>query len=393
MFRLALASVRHDRRRYAPIAIVVAIAGLMLLAQIAVAMGVFRDAAAPVARSTADLWAGPATSASLGAGGTLDPAQAAALWLIPELSRLEPYATRFGELTLRPPAEDASVWEQDASPTRFANLVVIDPAEDGMLYARHLPPALRRALAEPGSIVIGTEDAGAMGVAPGGRLFLDGRPMRVAGTLPGLRGLGLSTALIGPASLSAEGGEAQAAQAGPAQGPGFWLIGLKPGTTPARRAEIAAAIDAAGAMRLWEPRDLQSATLRACALESGAGTIFLSSAAVALVVAALVVNQTMSAAIAGAMREYAALRAFGLGAGRLAVLLLLQGGIVLALALAVLGAGVLGLLALLRWGQVPHALPPGLALAATGTIAAVVLGSNVFALRRLRAVDPAALLR
>lgn len=391
MFKIALASVLHDRRRYTPIAIVVAIAGLMLLAQIAVAMGVFRDAAAPVARSGADLWAGPAGVASLTAGGTLAPSQVSALWLIPELARIEPYATRFGTLTRRPQAEDAAVWDQDATPTRFVSLLALQTDAGAMLYARHLPAPMRQALAEPGTIVIGTEDAAALNTRPGDRVFLDNRAVRVVGVLPGLRGLGMSTALVGPSTLTADASDST--EAAPGQSPAFWLIGLTPGTTPDRAAEIARAASAASGIALWQPDALRDATVRDFALTSGAGTIFLSSAVVAMVVAALVVNQTMSATIAGSIREYAALRAFGLGLGRLVVLVLMQGALVTVASVALLLGLTQGLLALLAWGQIPHALPFGIGAVAIGGIVAVVLLSNLIALRRLRAADPAALLR
>lgn len=387
MFRIALASVMHDRRRYAPIAMVVAITGLMLLGQLAIAVGVFRDAAAPITRSSADLWAGPSGAASLTGGGPLDPSQASALWLIPELDRIEPYATRYGEISQRPATDDPSVWDQDSAFTRFVSLIAVPTGDTAMLYARHLPATMRQALAEPGTIVMATEDAAALGVAPVGRVYLDNKPVRVVGTLDGLRGLGLSSALVGPATFATD------STAEPAAAPSFWLIGLAPDTSPERRAEIVASFGARPGLALWPADTLRDATIRSFALQSGAGTIFLTSAAVAMVVAALVVNQTMSAAIAGAMREYAALRAFGLGLRRLALLVLLQGALV-----AVVSAGMLvlltrALMALLGWWRIPHALPPGLATAAIAAILAVVLLSNLVAMRRLRAVDPAALLR
>lgn len=396
MFKIALASVLHDRRRYTPIAVVVAIAGLMLLAQIAVAMGVFRDAAAPVVRSSADLWAGPAGAASLTAGGTLAPSQVSALWLIPELARIEPYATRFGTLTRRPQAEDAANWDQDAgdqdgASTRFVSLLALQTDAEARLYARHLPAPMRQALAEPGTIVIGSEDAAALNARPGTRVYLDNRAVRVVGVLPGLRGLGMSTALVGPSTLTPDSTEATEAAAG--QSASFWLIGLTPGTTPERTAQIAHAASAASGIALWQPDALRDATVRDFALTSGAGTIFLSSAVVAMVVAALVVNQTMSATIAGSIREYAALRAFGLGLGRLVVLVLMQGALVTVASVALLLGLTQGLLALLAWGQIPHALPFGIGAMAVGGIVAVVLLSNLIALRRLRAADPAALLR
>lgn len=388
MFRIALATVLHERRRYIPIVVVVTVAGLLMLAQIAVAMGVIRDAASPISRSTADLWAGPPAVSSLNDGRTLEPSAASAMWLIPELTRIEPYGTRFGELSRTQPNESDYLDEDAFAGRRYVNLLVVPTDADAMLYARQLPPAMRRALTEPGTIVTGTEDAAAMGVKPGERVWLDGRAFRLVGTLDGMRGLGMSTALIGPAALPAAQDDST-----PPQAPSFWLIGLRPGTTEARRAEIAAMLSGTGQMSVWTAGDLQRATMTQFTMESGAGTIFLGSTAVALAVAALIVNQTMSSAIAASTREYAALRAFGLGFRRLVALVLMQGVLVAVASVAALSMLAAGLLAVLDRAQIPHALPLPLAGLAVGAIVLVVLISNLLALRRLRAADPASLLR
>ncbi|MDO5604317.1 MAG: hypothetical protein Q4G25_04050 [Paracoccus sp. (in: a-proteobacteria)] len=394
MFRIALATFMHERRRYVPIIVVVTLAGLLMIVQIAVALGVVRDAASPITRSTADLWAGPPAAMSLSDGRTLEASAASAMWLIPELTRIEPYSTRFGELSRTQGNEAEIPGETPPSSRRYVNVLVVSTDADAMLYARHLPAEMRRALTEPGTIVTGAEDAAAIGVAPGGRIYLDGRAFRLVGVLNGMGGLGMSSALIGTASLPAPASGGGGAEAGePAQAPAFWLVGLRAGTSAERRAEIAATLNSGGQLSILTATELEQATMSQFALESGAGTIFLGSAAVALAVAALIVNQTMSSAIAAATREYAALRAFGVGFRRLVALVLMQGALAALASVAVLAVMTGGLLMVLERAQIPHALPLPLAMLAAGAIVLVVLLSNLFALRRLRAVDPAALLR
>jgi putative ABC transport system permease protein len=126
---------------------------------------------------------------------------------------------------------------------------------------------------------------------------------------------------------------------------------------------------------------------------TGAGIALGYTALLGLMVGAVVTSQTLYAATAGALREYAVLRALGIPRWRMAGAVLAQsfwiGVLGLALAVpAVYGlarvAGVVGARVLLSgWLQ--------------GAVAAVTLvmamGSGLFALRSLRLIEPANLLR
>ena len=362
----------------------VTVAGLLIMAQIAVAGGVFRDAASAIDRSAAPLWAGPAGANTLLESNGLDAGRASALWIIPELVGLEPFASRYGDLSARPPPGEglAGVGEAwPAPPERFAMVILVDTGPDATLYARHLPQEMRARLAEPDTIIIGREDAAVLGVVVGDRVWLNGRPMRVVGTLPGMQGLGISTALIGAANATAE------------DIPAFWLIALAPGTTPERIAEIARDPALTGPLSVRPAAELTEATIRQFVLTSGVGTIFLYIAGFALVVAAMVVSQVMRAAVLAAVREYAALGAFGIGFGRLATLVLLQGGLVALASILVMAAATVGLLAVFGWASIPYALPLWLAGVAVAAMCLVLAGSTLLAIRHLRHADPASLLR
>jgi putative ABC transport system permease protein len=381
MFRLALATVWFDRLRYSPIAVVVTVAGLMLMAQLAIAVGVFRDASSPVNRSTAVLWAGPEGSATLTDSRGLDAGRASVLWVIPELERLEPFATGFAQLSAKPSSGDDFSMDFESDGMRFVMLVYLNADETALLYARHIPADIRARLSEAGTIVIGQEDAEALGVKVGDKLWLENRPLRLVGTLPGLQGLGMSTALIGTAGQTVPGP------------PAFWLLGLKPGTTAARINEIADQLSSDLRLSILPSKTLSEATMFQFAFESGAGTIFMYSAGLAFVIAAMVVNQVMRAAVMGAMREYAALRAFGISFGRLVTLVLLQGGLIAAGSVTMMLGLTLVLLAFLRWSSVPYDLPPVLAAVVAVALVLVLCLSTLLALRNLRLADPTSLLR
>jgi putative ABC transport system permease protein len=381
MFRLARATVWFDRRRYAPIAAVVVIAGLMLLAQIAIANGIFRDSASSVERSSAQLWVGPEGAATLNDSMGLAPNRASVLWVIPELEKLEPFATGFGFLSLRPRTGDVPMFDDPGGGLRPVTIIYLDPAADAMLYARHMSSDLRARLREADTIVIGEEDARSLGVTVGDRVWLENRPLRLIGTMPGLLGLGASTVLVG------KGGQAAS------QPPAFWLVGLTPGTSEARLSDIVDRMGPDLRLSILRPEVLSQATVTQFIVESGAGRIFMYSAGLAFVIAAMVVSQVMRAAVLGAIREYAALRAFGVSFARLCWLVLLQGGLIAAASVGVMGGMSFGLLALLEWATIPYALPPLLTILVFFSITAVLLLSIVLALRHLRQADPASLLR
>lgn len=353
----------------------------MLMVQLAIAVGVFRDAASPVNRSTALLWAGPEGSSTLTDSRGLDTGRASVLWVIPELERLEPFATSFGQLSAKPSSGDDFSMDFGSDGMRFVMLVYLNADENALLYARHVPADIRARLREAGTIVIGQEDAEALGVKVGDKLWLENRPLRLVGTLPGLQGLGMSTALIGTAG-----------QTVPAP-PAFWLLGLKPDTTQARIEEIADQLSSDLRLSILPSKSLSEATMYQFAFESGAGTIFMYSAGLAFVIAAMVVNQVMRAAVMGAMREYAALRAFGISFGRLAALVLMQGGLIAAGSVTMLLGLTLVLLAFLRWASVPYDLPPSMAAAVAMALVLVLCFSTLVALRNLRLADPSSLLR
>jgi putative ABC transport system permease protein len=381
MLRLAISTVWFDRRRFIPIAIVITVAGLLIMAQIAVANGVFRDAAAAVDRSSAQLWAGPKGTISLMDSSGLDATRASALWTVPELVKLEPYWSQFGVLSARPDTSSIPDADKEGGPRRDVMAIVLDTAPDATLYTRHLPPEMRAELAAPEAIVIGREDAMTLGTSVGDRIWFNNRPMRIVGTLPGLQSLGYSAALIGSANAIAK------------DTPMFWLMSLAPGVSPARIQEIAREASLSSGLSVLPANELIDATINDFVMESGAGTIFLYSSAIALAVAAMIVSQVIRAAVVAAMREYAALRAFGIGIGRLDQLVLMQGGIIAAISMTVMTGGTLGLLALFRWAGIPHDLPLWLAGAVAGVMCVVLAASVLLAIRYLRRADPASLLR
>jgi putative ABC transport system permease protein len=133
-------------------------------------------------------------------------------------------------------------------------------------------------------------------------------------------------------------------------------------------------------------------TTRYWLAESGAGVAFIFGSAVAILVSVIITSQTLAAAVAGSLKEYAALRALGFSMASLRRIVLAQSawvgfaGLVVAAALtALLAAGA-------HAGAVPAVFSAGMMAVAAALVMVTALGSGLFALRRVGQADPATLL-
>jgi putative ABC transport system permease protein len=126
--------------------------------------------------------------------------------------------------------------------------------------------------------------------------------------------------------------------------------------------------------------------------ESGAGVAFVFGSLVAIFVAVVITSQTLSAAVAGSLKEYAALRALGFSMGSLRRIVLAQSAWVGIAGLALGGLLTLILALAAGAGAIPIVLTPPMILAAVALVLVTALGSGALALRRVAQADPAALL-
>jgi putative ABC transport system permease protein len=127
--------------------------------------------------------------------------------------------------------------------------------------------------------------------------------------------------------------------------------------------------------------------------ESGMGTAFLLSSVIAFFVSLMITSQTLMAAVAASIREYATMRALGVSGGKLRRVVLTQSGWVgvvgIMVAIAVSGAIV--------WLALRFYVPITVSLPIAGSCAAMVMAAALFsglvALFQLNKADPATLLR
>jgi putative ABC transport system permease protein len=374
---LARRTLLHDWRRFLPAALTIAFSGLLVLAQVALLIGLLATISLYITASTGDLWVGFPGTQTIDTGRPIRAGVEVFLHRHPAVARVEKLQWSGGD------------WRAPKGDRGGVSVILtgIDTRPDGGVLARAVTPAQRRLLMEPGSILVDAADLDKLGVAIGDSAEIGGHRVRVVGVTEGLRAIGGVNVI---ASLSTAGrlnGQNESDDVA------YFVVSLTPGADADAVRRDLQRMAAGRQFDVWTAQEFADQTLRYWIFESGMGVSVAFGSAVALLVGVVITSQTLSAAIAGSIREYATLRALGVSAGDLRRVVLTQslwlaiGGLLL--------AGVLsGLLMLAAHAyRVPARVDGGMILAAVTVVLTVALASGLFALRQLRRADPIMLLR
>jgi putative ABC transport system permease protein len=377
MVALARKTLVHEWRRFLPAILAVGFAGLLQLLQAALVLGIFGSASVYITGSAADLWIGYPGTQSVNLGRAIDPNIEDRLLMDPAVARVESFIWL-----------DAD-WRGDADTGGESVFVSgIDPRPDGLMFAHALPPALRARLDEPDAVIVDRADIGKLGVAIGGTAAINGHTVRVVGVGSGLRALGgvnVVSSLATARQLDTDPGDSGQ--------PTYLVARLR---DPAQAGAVARRLDgdrSFGPYEVWTARAFARRSALYWMLDTGAGAGVLFLAGVVFLVGAVITSQTLVAAVAGSVREYAMLNALGVGVGALRWVVLEQAFWVGALGL--LGATLLGaaLLALAHGQDVPVVLNVPATLGCVVLAMGLAAVSGLAAIRSLRHADPASLLR
>lgn len=377
MVALARKTLLHEWRRFLPAILAVGFAGLLQLLQAALVLGIFSSASVYITGSAADLWLGYPGTQSVSLGRSIDPNLESRLLMDPAVARVEPFIWLDADWRGRTDTGGESVFVSG-----------IDPRPTGLMFAHALPSSLRMRLEEPDAVIVDKADIDKLGVAVGETASINGHRVRVVGVSSGLRALGGVNVV---ASLDT----ARVLDTDPADGgrPTYLVAGLR---DPAQADAVARRLGGDRAFdryEVWTAAAFARRSVLYWMLDTGAGAGVLFLAGVVFMVGAVITSQTLVAAVAGSVREYATLNALGVGMRSLRWVVLEQASWVGVLGL--LGAGVLGaaLLALARGQDVPVVLDVPVALACAALTMGLTTVSGLAAIRSLRHADPASLLR
>lgn len=377
MVPLARKTLLYEWRRYLPAALAVAFTGVLLLMQAALVMGIFGGASVYVNQSAGDLWVGYPGTQTIELGRPIPAGTEFALLMDPAVQKVEPFRWVDGD------------WRGSADRGHVSVYVSgIDTRADALMFAHALTGDLRQRLQEPGGVIVDRADLPKLGLAVGDRASINGQRVRIVGAASGLRALGgvnVLTSLETAQRLDVDNPESSAMA--------YYVVALR---DPLQSDAVRQRLQPRGRIKRYEVWTRAALARRAVLfwlLQSGAGLGVLFLAAVVFVVGAVITSQTLMGAVAGSVREYAALQALGVSFAALRRIVLAQAGWIGVFGL-LLGAVVSVVTTILARSQdVPMQLDLLTMLACCAMVMLIALLSGVMALRVLRNADPALLLR
>lgn len=375
MKSLALKSLIHDWRRFSPAVVAAAFSGLLVLLQAALILGIFSLSSLYVTKSSADVWIGYPGVQSVDLGRPISEQAELSAWMQPGVKQVEPLLWGSGQ------------WRTETQGAVNVYIVGVALDAQALALAGTLGAEERSRLAEPDTVLIDAADMNKLDVAPGDTAEINGRRVRIVGLTNGLRGLGGVNVIASVATT-----RALDPAAAPKGRVGYVLARFD---TPENVAAATKALNMVGKRAGFEAMQADAFADRSTLYwlaESGAGIAFIFGSIVAVAVAVIITSQTLTAAVVGSIREYAALRALGFSMGSLRAIVLEQSAWVGVAGLAAAGGMTLLLAAVARTQGVPIVLSLPMMAGAGILIILVALGSGAWALRRVGKADPASLL-
>ncbi|MBS0589153.1 MAG: ABC transporter permease [Proteobacteria bacterium] len=377
MVALARKTLIYEWRKFLPAALAVAFSGLLLLMMTALMFGIFSSAGVYVSRSGGDIWAGYPGTQTVELGRPIPRDTEVWLQMDPDVVQVEPFQWLDGDW--RGPVERGSV---------SVFISGIEPAPNGLMFSHVLSAAERAMLSEPGAVIVDGADLSKLGLGIGGTAFLNGHRVRIVAAANGLRTLGgvnIVTSIATARTLVGDPAERDKVA--------YYVARLAPGANPDAVRGRLTPVASAHRFAVWTHDEFAWNAATYWMFETGAGLGFIFLSFVVFLVGVVITSQTLFAAVASSVREYAMLNALGAGIGTLRRVILEQAFWVGAIGI-VFGGLVSLTLALLAHGQdVPIAFNYIAAIACGVLVMTIALISGLLAVGAINHLEPANLLR
>ncbi len=375
MISLARITLRREWRRFVPAVFAVGFAGLLMIMQLALALGIFQTVSVTIDHSAADIWVGYPDTPSVDIARPMAAKNEVFIRGHPDVTAVEPFQWRGGD-----------VRRADGSAATGV-IIGLNTRDDGMMLARALTGEQRRLLDEPDTVLIDDSNADNLGAKLGGWLEINGKRAKVVGFTSGLGSIG------GPNIVCSLETARMFDLSGNDEEVSFYLVKLR---DPSRSEQVRAELSPTGPTRhyqAWTAHELSLRSQLYWMLETGLGLGLIFSGLLGLIIGVVITSQTLKAVINSSIREYATLRALGVSLRSLRSVVVEQAGWVgLTGAAITLAVGA----ALVQIGRSNHVLivAPWWAHAGTALFVIVIaLLSGLLALRVLTKAEPASLLR
>jgi putative ABC transport system permease protein len=368
----ALATLWYERQRFLPGVLAVAFSALLIVMQVGLLLGLFAITSIPIDHSHADLWVGSPQVLSVDLGEAIPECYVTWVAAQPEVERCEVFLQGFMH------------WTKPHGGSELCIVVGMRLGPDAMGALRELGPELRARLAEPGAILVDEGELTRLGIhGVGDTAEITSQRVRVVGLVHGLR------SLSGPYVFCSVDTARRLLRMTPEQTT-YVLARCRNAEEAGRVVERLRAYPTVSA---FTSEDFSLRSRLHWLTKTKAGIALGLAAALGLLVGAVVTSQTLYAATVASLKEYAVLRALGIPRWRMALMVMAQSFWVGVAGLAIAGPAAFGLAQAARAVGVPVQLPALLMSGAAAVTMVMALASGLSALRSLRLIEPALLLR
>lgn len=389
---LALATLLHEWRRYMAAVMALALSGLLVLAMTGVFIGIGKSFTAQIERSSADIMVMRPGATSLMGGPSGVPRRFVPLiYRHPEVVEVRPLAGAGGSFqsisNYDPTLSAAERARQGAPRMQWVQSRVIDTTPGSVTIPADFSNELVEALRQPYTVAVDETALRQLGVKLGDKALYNGQTVTVIGVTRGYPNMMQAQVVMSRDTLRMLGQTSDSSQmVGPL------MVSLQ---NPARADIVAAQLNnmGNGQYRAWTRQALADANANAM-FEEGILVIIIGGCVVlGIIIGVAITWQTLRGAIMANIKEFASLRALGVGMGslrRIVVELSFWVGVV-GVAAAIVLTWLVSLLA--SANAVIIALPMSLLIAVGGGLIGIAILSGMLSLGVLKKSQPADLLR
>jgi putative ABC transport system permease protein len=388
---LALSTLLYEWRRYMAAVMALALSGLLVLAMTGVFIGIGKGFTAQIERSGADIIVMQPGAKSLMGGPSGVPRRFIPLvYNNTEVVEVKPLDRGWGQFqsvkNYDPTMSQADRARQGAPRQEQVSVQIIDTTPGSVTIPTDYSPELVDALRQPFTVAVDETALPKLGVQLGEKALFNGSTVTVVGVTRGYPNMMGSTVVMSRDSLRMLGQGATGPRVGPL------MVKL---SDPAQAERVTAELNTMGAgqWKAWTRQELADANAAAM-FEEGILIIILGGCVVlGTIIGVAITWQTLRGAIMANIKEFASLRALGVGMGSLNRIVM-----ELSFWVGVVGvAAAIGLTLLVQMFAAANAviisLPPVLLVIVGGGLVAISILSGALSLGILKNSQPADLLR
>ncbi|WP_374599720.1 ABC transporter permease [Brevundimonas sp.] len=388
---LALSTLLFEWRRYMAAVMALALSGLLVLAMTGVFIGIGKGFTAQIERSRADIIVMQPGAKSLIGGPSGVPRRFIPLvYNNPEVVEVQPLDGAGGTFqsvkNVDPTLSQADRAKMDAPRQAFVQASIIDTTPDAVTIPTDYSQDLIDALRQPYTVAVDETALPQLGVKLGEKALYNGQTVTVAAITRGYPNMMQANIVMSRDTLRMLG----QADTGPRVGP--LMVKLR---DPSQARLVADQLNESGdgQWKAWTRQELADANAGAM-FEEGILVIIIGGCVVlGIIIGVAITWQTLRGAIMANIKEFASLRALGVGMGSLR-------RIVMELSFWVGVVGV-GAAILLTWlvsllaaaNAVIISLPPVLLIVVGGGLILIAMASGLLSMGILKKSQPADLLR